>query len=93
MFFSNKQIVAIGGFVLLLGFWAFICGCKILFTLEFPNDPIAVSTVNPLVSGFIAAFTSLFINRYSKGKWSLLFAINGALTGMVSFAIAKSGKC
>lgn len=82
----SVRIVAIGGFVLLLGFWAFICGCKILFALEFPNDPIAVSTVNPLVSGFIAAFTSLLINRYSKGKWSLLVAINGALTGMVAIS-------
>lgn len=92
--YSYKQIAAFGGFILLLGFWAFIWESQILFTFDFSNDQIAVSKANPFVSSFIAAFTSFLINRYFGKNWSLLVAINGALTGMVSFSIAEhSRKC
>lgn len=84
----NEQVAALGGFILLIGFLAFIWGCRFLFVLDFPNDPIAVSKANPSVSGFIAAITSLLINRYFGKKWSLFVAVNGALAGMVSCPIA-----
>lgn len=88
--YSYKQIAAFGGFILLLGFWAFIWESQILFTFDFSNDQIAVSKANPFVSSFIAAFTSILINRYFGKNWSLLVAINGALTGMISFSDCRT---
>lgn len=82
----SVRIAAFGGFILLLGFWAFIWESQILFTFDFSNDQIAVSKANPFVSSFIAAFTSFLINRYFGKNWSLLVAINGALTGMVAIS-------
>lgn len=79
----NKQVAAVGGFILLIGFLAFIWGCRELFVFESSYDPIALSKVNPSASCFIAAITSLFINRYFGKKWSLFVAINGGLAGMV----------
>lgn len=85
----NKQVAAVGGFILLIGFLAFIWGCRELFVFESSYDPIALSKVNPSASCFIAAITSLFINRYFGKKWSLFVAINGGLAGMVSCPIAR----
>lgn len=88
MFHSNLQIAAVGGFFLLIGFLGFICGSQYLFGFHYRGPSIEVFYTNPFVSSFIAAFTSLLINRYFGSKWSLFVAINGALTGMVSCAIA-----
>lgn len=85
----NKQVAAVGGFILLIGFLAFIWGCRELFVFKSSYDTIAVSKVNPSASCFIAAITSLFINRYFGEKWSLFVAINGVLAGMVSCPIAR----
>lgn len=85
----NKQVAAVGGFILLIGFLAFIWGCRELFVFESSYAPIALSKVNPSASCFIAAITSLFINRYFGKKWSLFVAINGGLAGMVSCPIAR----
>lgn len=82
----SVRIAALGGFILLIGFSAFLWGCRLLFTFDYPNDRFAVSMANPVVSGFIAAFTALFINRYFGKNWSLLVAINGALTGLIAIS-------
>lgn len=82
----SARVAAVGGFILLIGFLAFIWGCRELFVFESSYDPIALSKVNPSASCFIAAITSLFINRYFGKKWSLFVAINGGLAGMVAIS-------
>nr|XP_034338324.1 putative ammonium transporter 1 isoform X2 [Crassostrea gigas] len=82
----SARVAAVGGFILLIGFLAFIWGCRELFVFESSYAPIALSKVNPSASCFIAAITSLFINRYFGKKWSLFVAINGGLAGMVAIS-------
>lgn len=70
----------------------FIWGCREPFGVYHNRQFTEVFLTNPFVSSFIAAFTSLLINRYFGKKWSLFVAINGALTGMVSSAIAGQNR-
>lgn len=71
----------------MIGFMGFILGCRYQYLYDYSGVDSVVVLANPFLSGLIAALTSLFINRYFENKWSLFVAINGALTGMVSFAI------
>lgn len=84
---SITQIAALGGNILMIGFMGFILGCRYQYLYDYSGVDSVVVLANPFLSGLIAALTSLFINRYFENKWSLFVAINGALTGMVSFAI------
>lgn len=70
----------------------FIWGYREPFGVYHNRQFTEVFLTNPFVSSFIAAFTSLLINRYFGKKWSLFVAINGALTGMVSSAIAGQNQ-
>lgn len=81
-----------GGILLMIGFVGFIWGCLEPFGVYHYGQSIEVFLTNPFLSSFIAAFTSLLINRYFGKKWSLFVAINGALTGMVSSAIAGQNR-
>lgn len=81
---SNKQVAAVGGFILLIG-----SSSSSGDVGTSSHDITAVYKANPSASCFIAAITSLFINRFFGKKWSLFVAINVALAGMVSCPMAR----
>lgn len=91
MFHSIEQMATLGGFILMIGFVSFILGCRDRFVFDFLRIYSVVVLANSIVSGFIAAITSLLINGCFGKDWSLLAAINGALAGMVSVAIGNKG--
>ncbi|XP_077994370.1 putative ammonium transporter 1 [Glandiceps talaboti] len=79
-------LVALGGFILMFGFFAFNGGSQA--SISQPGDGIAVakSIVNTIISGSSGALVALTIKRmgFSGEQWSLLTTINGALAGMVA---------
>lgn len=82
----SVPIAVSGGILLLIGFVGFIWGYREPFSVYHNRQFTEVFLTNPFVSSFIAAFTSLLINRYFGKKWSLFVAINGALTGMIAIS-------
>ncbi|XP_072032959.1 putative ammonium transporter 1 [Amphiura filiformis] len=78
--------VALGGFILFLGFNAFNGGSQA--SISGIGDGIAVTTavVNTILSGSGGALIAMVIKRlgFQGHHWSLLTAINGGLTGMVA---------
>ncbi|KAJ8023642.1 Ammonium transporter 1 member 2 [Holothuria leucospilota] len=79
-------LVALGGFILLFGFFAFNGGSQA--SVSQPGDAFIISNavVNTILSGASAALVSLSVSRtgFGSGKWSLLTTINGGLAGMVA---------
>lgn len=82
----SVPIAVSGGILLLIGFVGFIWGCRKAFGVYHYGQSTEVFLTNPFVSSFVAAITSLLINRYFGKKWSLFVAINGALTGMIAIS-------
>ncbi|NP_001161500.1 ammonium transporter-like protein [Saccoglossus kowalevskii] len=80
-------LVALGGFILMFGFLAFNGGSQASISQPGDGYVVAIAIVNTVISGSLAALTSLTIRRMGLsggGQWSLLTTINGALTGMVA---------
>lgn len=84
--------MALGGFILLFGFFAFNGGSQA--SVSQPGDAFVISNavVNTILSGASAAIVSLSVSRtgFGSGKWSLLTTINGGLAGMVSHVLVLS---
>ena len=79
--------MALGGFILFLGFNAFNGGSQA--AISGIGDGVAVTTavVNTILSGSGGALVAMVIKRlgFQGHHWSLLTAINGGLTGMVRY--------
>ncbi|XP_014669410.1 PREDICTED: putative ammonium transporter 1 [Priapulus caudatus] len=81
------QLVALGGFILLLGFLWVIGGAQASISQPGDGEAVATAMVNTVIGGSFGSFTSLVINKIGflgNRQWSLLITLNGALTGMVS---------
>lgn len=86
----SVPLAALGGFILLFGFFAFNGGSQ--GAISSPGDGIVVAKacVNTIISGSFAAFMGLIMNRiiggcvYGDAKWSLLTTVNASLCGMVA---------
>ncbi|XP_068672479.1 putative ammonium transporter 1 [Montipora foliosa] len=78
--------VALGGFILFFGFLAFNGGSQTAIASPGDADIVALAMVNTVLGGASGALTAMMIKRlgYAKKYWSLLFTINGGLTGMVA---------
>ena len=80
------QQVALGGFILFFGFFAFNGGSQASISAEGDGTIVAVAIVNTILSGSAGAIVAMLIRRAVFGKghhWSFLTAVNGGLTGMV----------
>lgn len=77
---------ALGGFILFFGFLAFNGGSQAAIASEGDADVVALAIVNTILGGAAGALTAMIIKRlgYAEKYWSLLFTINGGLTGMVA---------
>ena len=86
---SSFQQVALGGFILFLGFHAFNGGSQASISQEGDGVIVTTAVVNTILSGSAGGLGAMAIKRlgFSGHHWSLLTAINGGLTGMVSEAV------
>ncbi|PFX23664.1 putative ammonium transporter 1 [Stylophora pistillata] len=77
---------ALGGFILFFGFLGFNGGSQAAITFGGDADAVALSIVNTVLGGASGALTAMIVKRlgFADKYWSLLFAINGGLTGMVA---------
>lgn len=77
---------ALGGFILFFGFLAFNGGSQAAIASAGDADTVALAIVNTVIGGAAGAITAMIIKRlgYADKYWSLLFTINGGLTGMVA---------
>ncbi|XP_071831220.1 putative ammonium transporter 1 isoform X2 [Apostichopus japonicus] len=79
-------LVALGGFILFFGFFAFNGGSQAAISNENDGVVVAIAIVNTIICGAAAALIALVVGKFVYGtkKWSLLTTINGGLTGMVA---------
>ncbi|XP_022793779.1 putative ammonium transporter 1 [Stylophora pistillata] len=77
---------ALGGFIVFFGFLAFNGGSQAAIANEGDANAVALSIVNTVLGGASGALTAMIIKRlgFVDKYWSLLFTINGGLTGMVA---------
>lgn len=77
---------ALGGFILFFGFLAFNGGSQAAIANEGDANAVALAIVNTVLGGAAGALTAMLIKRlgFADKYWSLLFTINGGLTGMVA---------
>ncbi|XP_072034506.1 putative ammonium transporter 1 isoform X2 [Amphiura filiformis] len=78
--------VALGGFILFFGFFAFNGGSQASISAEGDGVIVATAIVNTILSGSAGALVAMVIRRagFGTGHWSFLTAVNGGLTGMVA---------
>lgn len=79
----STTLVALGGFILWFGFFAFNGGSELAVS---GGSAAAVGLVimNTTLAGAGGAVVSFIIAKFVEKKWSLLLAINGNLAGMVA---------
>nr|AOG19173.1 AMT-like ammonia transporter [Eurythoe complanata] len=94
----SVPLAALGGFILMFGFFAFNGGSQASISASGDGVAIARSIVNTIISGSAAALTAMCVKKLAlcvggcgaclcdcgRTRWSLLVTINGALTGMVT---------
>ncbi|XP_064601317.1 putative ammonium transporter 1 [Liolophura sinensis] len=82
----SLPFAALGGFVLLFGFFAFNGGSQAAISNPGDGIAIAISIVNTVAAATGGGFVVLVLNKtpLGDGKWSMLSTVNGCLTGMVS---------
>jgi len=89
----SVPLAALGGFILMFGFFAFNGGSQA--SISQPGDGIAVAQAiaNTIISGSAAGITTILLHRavsatkrncLKHSTWSLLTTINGVLAGMVA---------
>lgn len=83
-----------GGLVMAIGLLTIILESPLLFVINYQGDLEAYSTVYVFISGSFGGFCLLLLincdKRYYGTSRSVLNAINGGLTGMVSTLIEKT---
>lgn len=79
-------MVALGGFILFFGFFAFNGGSQASISADGDGEVVSVAIVNTIISGAFAALVAMLIRRigFQGSYWSLLTTVNGGLTGMVA---------
>ena len=99
-FFNLSQIsvplAALGGFLLVLGFFSFNGGSLLSIIGKGEGATFGRIVANTMLAASSSGVTALFLNRISfkgqpRGKFSILVTINGILAGMRVFACVR--KC
>lgn len=80
----SVPLASLGGFILFFGFFAFNGGSQLAISNTGDGNAVSLAMVNTILSGSVAAFSTLLLGRIRGPHWSLLQTINGALAGMVA---------
>ncbi|KAL4224872.1 ammonium transmembrane transporter [Mactra antiquata] len=83
----NIPYAALGGFILVFGFFAFNGSSQGSISKPGDEEAVAIAVVNTVAAASGGAFITLLLKRtnyFGGAKWSFLTTLNGSLTGMVS---------
>lgn len=80
----STTLVAIGGFLLWIGFVAFNGGSNGVIVGAQNHENVSLVVINTMLSSSAAGCVALTLNWLINKKWSLLMTINGILGGAVS---------
>ncbi|XP_060080863.1 putative ammonium transporter 1 [Ylistrum balloti] len=83
----SVPLSALGGFILLFGFFAFNGSSQGAISSEGDGAAVAIAVKNTVMAGSSGAIVTLVMNKlpyFGDRKWSFLTTLNGALTGMVA---------
>ncbi|XP_033752653.1 putative ammonium transporter 1 isoform X1 [Pecten maximus] len=83
----SVPLSALGGFILLFGFFAFNGSSQGAISNEGDGAAVAIAVKNTVMAGSSGAIVTLVMNKLpaiGDKKWSFLTTLNGALTGMVA---------
>ncbi|KAL5006721.1 hypothetical protein ScPMuIL_015527 [Solemya velum] len=83
----SVPLAALGGFILLFGFFAFNGSSQGSISSPGDGTAVSISVVNTVIAGSSGAFLTMILNKLKwigDGKWSFLTTLNGCLTGMVA---------
>ena len=79
----NLPFVALGVFILMIGWYGFNPGSQVAFTGTSNTQMLALIAVNTTLSGCAGALIAMLVGWSLFGKSDLTFALNGGLAGLV----------
>ncbi|KAL4224871.1 ammonium transmembrane transporter [Mactra antiquata] len=83
----NIPYAALGGFILVFGFFAFNGSSQGSISKPGDEEAVAIAVANTVVAASGGAFITLLLKKthyFGDSKWSFLSTLNGSLAGMVS---------
>lgn len=80
----NIAYQALGGFILMFGFFAFNGGSELAISSHRNSVNVAQAFVSTLLCGAGGILSSVILSRTLDSVWDLSVVINGSLTGMVA---------
>ena len=80
----SVPFIAIGFFVLVVGFLAFNGGSKASISNPGDGETIALVFYGTVIAGCAGGIVALLIHRFRHGYWKLTTTVNGGLAGMIS---------
>lgn len=87
----NIAYQALGGFILMFGFFAFNGGSELAIHKKVHANAVAQAFVSTLLCGSGAILSSVVLSRVLTKVWDLSTVINGSLTGMVAACAGCNG--
>lgn len=85
---ANMPLVALGTFILWLGWLGFNGGSQLSFTGKADADAVAAIFVNTNAAAAAGALTAYLLSLVIYGKADLTLIVNGALAGLVTITAA-----
>ncbi|CAG5135012.1 unnamed protein product [Candidula unifasciata] len=80
----SVPFAALGALLLIPGFLAFNGGSQLTMTNPGDNVIIALAITNTIIAGSMSAFSALLVRRLVGRNWSVLYTVNGMVSGMVA---------
>lgn len=80
----NIPYVALGVFILVIGWFGFNPGSQLAFTGNANTQVVLLIAVNTTLAGCVGAIAAMAVSWPMFGKADLTFALNGGLAGLVS---------
>ncbi|CAG5130741.1 unnamed protein product, partial [Candidula unifasciata] len=80
----SMPFAALGAFLLMVGFLAFNGASQLTMTKPGDNVIIALAITNTIIAGSMSAFSALVVRRFMGRNWSVIYTVNGCVSGMVA---------
>ncbi|BFZ15991.1 hypothetical protein BsWGS_19030 [Bradybaena similaris] len=80
----SVPFAALGAFLLIVGFLAFNGASQLTMTKPGDNVIIALAITNTIIAGSMSAFSALLVRRLVGRNWSVIYTVNGCVSGMVA---------
>jgi Amt family ammonium transporter len=80
----NIPYVALGVFILMIGWYGFNPGSQLMFTGATNTNLVMKVAVNTTLAGCAGSFIAMIVGWVMFGKSDLTFALNGGLAGLVA---------